>query len=679
MKKIISEMKKNVMVNQQIYTFFIIAMGIIGFLVVMYKADLGVKILPYASHKSNRDEVQMVHDFISGMEIQQKFKCYSDFDFITLSFSDHDQRLLGKLEILIKEVDTGNIVCYEEKDMTSVRYNVPVKISFAEIGGGKADKVYEIHLSAEDTETVALGVFGYKAEEEPAIVNGEKSEYALSVGIHSYTSFYYVFAIIILGLSIITVFCVTICTFKFTLKEENMFLLMAIPFVIGMLILWPGNAVYDEARHYHTVYFYSNAFLGKGFEDSYTQIQMRKCDVVDDKELEELNTSINAQAQKCYYYYQKMWEKIEEKENIVVDISDMPVVADGTFVQYMPGIIGASIGRVLGCNHFWMMTIIRMVIVGFYLLMCYYAIYKIPVLKIMVTMIAALPMNLYQASGISYDSVTFAVGIVVFAFIIKLWYSGLEKKEWFILGSFVFLLGKCKGGVYLTLILLMIFIPKKRYIQKKWLKFLGILMLAGISMLSSFLPTIMAWINMSLARSGGTEAPTIVINSGGLVAQKLSPMLVVSNPQEFVRLFIQTMIENLDIYFGQMLGYRTAWSNEPIEFVVLLPFLILIILASVNKEEESFKVGIIGKIGIFFILLFELMGMQAIFLAETPIHYSTIIGFQGRYFILFLPCILLLFRNESLIYKGKIETVYPMFSMAQLIYWYFFLKMFMVY
>ena len=679
MGKIITKLKENISKNQEIYGFIFVALCLIAFIVIMYKGELSSNILSYTSHKSSRDDVQITHDFTSGMEIKQSFQSYSDFDFISFNFADHDQRLKGKLGIIIRDADSGKTIIYEEMDMASVWYGVPVKVSFESIGGGKANKQYEITLVASGTEEVALGVFGYIAEDNTAVVNGEKSEYALSFGIHSNTFLYFNISKIILLISIIIIFATIICTLKVKLSEENMFLVLAIPFIVGMLFLWPGNDVYDQGRHQNTVYHYSNVILGCGERDKATKIQMRKCDIIDKEEMKVLSTSVNAQAQAYYYYIDKIGDVPSEKNLVTVDISNVPLVTDGSFIQYTPGIVGMTLARLLGCNYFWMMTITRLTIIVFYLVMCYYAIYKIPVLKTMVALVAALPMNLYQASGISYDSFTFAVGIVVFAFIIKLWHRGLEKKEWLIFSVFAFLLGNCKGGVYLTLILLMFFIPREKYIQKKWFKIAGTLVVAGTSMLSSFLPTIVSWINFSMARHEGTDAASELINSGGVVVQKLSPMYAISNPMEFVRMFVQTMIENLDVYLGQMLGCRTAWSAQAIYLVVLLPFLILLILSAVSEEKAEFKINTWSKVGILGILLFELIGMQMIFLAETSIYSKTIIGFQGRYFILFLPCILLLFRSEGLVFKEKKECLYIGYSMAQLVYWYFFLRMFMLY
>ena len=678
MKNIISKVKENVQRYREIYMFGISAIIVIGAILIMYKLDLNSKVLKYTSHISNQDELQIVHDFTSGMEIKQKFECYEDFDFITLSFSDHDQRLSGKLAVQILDVDSGEPLTYCELENTSIYYNVPVEISFEDIGGGRAGKQYEIVLMAFDTSEVALGVLGNQVGEHKAKINGEESDYSLSIGIHSYTNVYSNLTILVLGSSSISLLFVIFVVFKFKLKEEHIFLVMAIPFALCMLLMWPGNAVYDEARHVNTVYHYSNVILGCAEQDNMAQIKMRACDIIDRKELELRGTSSNAQAQDYWYYVNKMWDKTGDKTMVLVDVSKSPVVIDGSFFQYIPGIFGMTLGRILQLNYFGIMTLCRITIMAFYFAMCYWAIKEIPILKMMMVFWAALPMNLYQTSGVSYDSFTFAVGIVVFALIIKLWNEGLKKEGWIKLGIAVFALGQCKGGVYLTLILLMCFIPKKKYICKKWIKFAIMLGIAGVSMISSFLPTIMNYFIKPIISVSTPQSETVneVVNSG--IVEKFHLFYVLEDPISFTRMFIHTLIDNLDIYLGQMLGYRTAWSGDVIALVIMLPFLVLLILASVKQESDNVEVNGFTKLGILVMLLMELIGMQAIFLGETPTYSNVIVGFQGRYFILFIPCILLIFRNEGLIFKEKQEYLYPCFGMAQLVYLYFFLEMFML-
>ena len=106
--------------------------------------------------------------------------------------------------------------------------------------------------------------------------------------------------------------------------------------------------------------------------------------------------------------------------------------------------------------------------------------------------------------------------------------------------------------------------------------------------------------------------------------------------------------------------------------------MILLIFSAIGDERDKFELKVTDKIGILGILLMELVGMQIIFLGETPTYSDIILGFQGRYFILFIPCILLLFRDENIVYKKKKDYLYLYFSMAQIFYLYFFLEMFML-
>lgn len=673
MKNKINVIRENYQKNRNLYLFGLLAVFLFLAIIVMVKLDLGTKVLRYRSYRSNQDETQFVHDFVSGTEISQSFRNYRDFDFITLSFSDHDMRLPGKMILQIIDPETDAVLYDEEKAMSDIHYNVPVEISFENFGGGMAGKEYELRLLALETGEEALGVFGYQTEEEHAVLNGQETEYALSLGIHSYTDLYRNMTILLLGIEMIVVLLVILGAFQFHLKEQQMFLIIALPFAMCMLILWPGNSVYDEIRHYHTVYHYSNVLLGCGSEDTHTEIQMRKEDISDSDELEQLGTAVNYQTQRFWYSVDRIWTSEGDTSTIAVDISDATVVSDGKVVQYLPGVLGMSLARLLGCNYFWMMTITRMAIMGFYFGMCYYAIKRIPVLKLMVVLVSALPMNLYQASGISYDSFTYAVGIVVFAFVIKLWHEGLKRSDWIKFAIAVTVLGNCKGGVYLTLIFLMCLIPKEKYAGKKWLKFGGILLVAGMSMVIAFLPTLISWFVVMPQQANVSE----VINSGGVIAQKLSPFLVLDEPVRYVTMLIQTTLTNLDTYLGQMLGYRTAWASASISLVVMMPFLVLLILSAIGAEKEQFQISAIARWGIGGILLLEYLGMQAIFLGETPVYSDIILGFQGRYFILFLPCILLLFRNQGLVYKRNKEYLYVWFSMAQVVYMYFFIELFM--
>ncbi len=650
--------------------FLLLLLTVILLWLCMYKSDLTYKVLRYVTHISNRNEEQFIYDFVSGMEVKQVFSCYEDFDFITLSFSDHDKRQEGKLGIQIIDTHTKKSVLYEEIDMRSIYYTEPLKIVFSETDRGKADRKYEIILRSADTKKSAVGIFGYLNEEEPALVNGEKSEYALSIGMHSNTNIYSNLTKLVFMIAVISCFLIIEGTFKIHMKEQSLFLLLSIPFILCMLFMWPGNSVYDEGRHYSTIYNYSNAVLGHGKSDNIRELSVRKADTTDSKLEEGLAGAVNEQAHKMGYYTKRMFEKPESYEMTVENIARGAIVQNGTIVEYAPLTTGMIVGRLLGFNYYWVNVMARVVNIVCYLALCYFAICKIPVLKSMLVLLCSLPMNLYQAAGISYDGITFAIGIFVFSCIIRLWVMGLTKREWVLFSLAAFLLGSCKGGVYLTLLLLMCLIPREKYGSKKWIKIGGVIGVGGVSMLISFVPTFMRWFGL------GGNASTIV-NEVETTTGNLHLTYMLYEPIEFLKKLMVTLMENGEMYLGQLLGYRTAWANDVISNVVMLPFLILLTLSVLKVKEDDFQLDVKSRIGILGIIVIELIGMHAIFLVDTSIYSNIIIGCQGRYFILFLPCILLLFRNNGLIFKEKKEYLYPLYSMAQFVYLYFFLELFM--
>lgn len=210
-----------------------------------------------------------------------------------------------------------------------------------------------------------------------------------------------------------------------------------------------------------------------------------------------------------------------------------------------------------------------------------------------------------------------------------------------------------------------------RCLVENWKTCLITALWAGVSLLFFFAPVIVRWFSLGNIASG-QDIPVTNTESGTIqIAYALK------QPLSFLMMFVRTLIEKADVYVGQALGYRTAWSNQPIALAVMLPFLILMLLSAAKTENDDLDIPVLGKLLIFGMLLIELLGMHIIFLVETSVYATTINGFQGRYFILFLPCILLLLRHGGLEFRKGKERLYPMFSMAQAIYLFFFIKMFL--
>lgn len=645
--------------------------GLILLLYCMYVCDLQEDILKQVTFVANRDEYQIIENFVSGIEVKQEFISADDFEFITLSFSDHDKTLSGKTYISILDKETDTLITYREFINTDIHYGRAVVVP---VENGKSGKEYSVVIQAEGTGDTALGLYGYSAaaEDRKAEVNGDISDFAVSIGIHKYTNAFSVltFLIMLIGFAGMIFTSVGCCKFHFT--KEKVFLCLAVPFGICML-LFLSNSAYDEERHFSTVYHYSNVLLGLADNDEEFRLTMRKGDApqIDNKAEGNIGGRIiNAQAQNFWKKLQQINQPAGDRTPVMVELSNNRIVTDSTIIEYLPEVIGITIGRLLNFNSFWLVLTGKLFVFVFYVFVCYYAVKVSPVMKLGMVFIASLPMNIYQATGYSYDGFTFAVGLLVFALIMRLWNGSIKRKEWLVLAISVFVLGFCKGGVYLSLLLLLFLIPKRQFLYSKWKTIVSLIFIGAIPLLGHYLPVFIEdFLNVS---SSG-----IPVNSEGTFYEII---FVIREPWQFILMVIRTTLEKAEYYLGGILGYRTAWSNKPISWVVMLPFILLLFMTKDRADGDNCIITFRNRILIGVFLLLEFIGMHAIFLRETSIYDTIVNGFQGRYFLVFLPVILLILRNNDIHINLKSEErISCLFSMAQFVYLYYFIKMFMIY
>ena len=176
------------------------------------------------------------------------------------------------------------------------------------------------------------------------------------------------------------------------------------------------------------------------------------------------------------------------RNDSLVKVDNVDVISSGTVIEYFPGALGLTIGRLLHLNAFSVISLAKILTFIVFLVICYCTIKLTPIAKEVFLIVSLLPMSLYQGTGVTYDGMTYSLGIFTIALILRLWQTGLGKKGWGALYISVFLLGNCKGGVYLTIILLLFIVPKEHFPQKKILMCFTIFLLAFITILIRYLP-----------------------------------------------------------------------------------------------------------------------------------------------------------------------------------------------
>lgn len=613
------------------------------------------KIPKYATHDGDNTSYQIIHDFTSDYIVEQSFISSRSFDFITLYFADHDMYIAGRIGYVVYNEEEETLI-QDEINCSELKYNQygkELKISFQKLGYGQANHKYKIKLYAKDTEDVALGIYGYSTPkgEESAIVNGEDAEFAVSIGTHSYTSVFKTLAITLMLIGLIgNIVAIWICT-KETITEEKMFLTLVIPFGISMLLFLSGNSVYDADAHTTMAYHYSNVLLGVAQDDDLGHIYMRVEDAVIGKEKSGVD---NEQAQEFWRVLSDWNWKTQDNEGQIYEVT---MAHGGTILSYLPNIIGMVIGRMLGLGAYPMMYLSK--ILGFvaYIITCYYAIKVTPVLKTVFSFVAVLPICIYHATGITYDTIALSASLLMCAYIFMWWERELRMQEWIVLAVSAAFIGGCKGGVYLPLLLLMLLVPWKRW--NLTLKKVIIFSVGAILGVSLFLIKYGNILISSMKVVEDFSNPNAMYGSG----------YCFKHPFAFGKMFMETVLVRGDAYLGQLLGDRTAWTQAHIEWFIIIPILLLLLAAGIRPEKEAELTCKAKKIAVLLLVIAEFVGMHIVLMSDTKITENYIYGVQGRYFLPLLPLILLVIREEGLVRKER-ETykLYLYYSMMQSIY-----------
>ena len=150
-------------------------------------------------------------------------------------------------------------------------------------------------------------------------------------------------------------------------------------------------------------------------------------------------------------------------------------------------------------------------------------------------------------------------------------------------------------------------------------------------------------------------------------------------PIGFLQLFIRTAIQRAEFYLGGALGYRMAWTDRTVNWIVLLMFCLLLGGATSRVEGQTEPAVSLKERGLVAGIVFlEFLGFHILMLLETPINAPVINGVQGRYFIVLIPLFLLVVyqRKKGYSYSG-IRRMFFSYAIAECFYMYDFMKIFL--
>lgn len=411
-------------------------------------------------------------------------------------------------------------------------------------------------------------------------------------------------------------------------------------------IFLPGS-VPDEEFHYTKAYSYANFF--QGIEGSDESISMRLTDFEFQRRFDyQLNNQ----------WYRDIGEEAvpvfaEKAERIYVgNIYGSNITLDTLPQVRIPSSLGILAGQAFGLNGFFTFYLGRLFnLIAFVVMVCF-AVKIAPIGKPIFMALAFLPSSIHLASSYSYDPIIIGLAFLFIALYLRCIFGHGKVKRTEEVGIIILaaLLVPCKV-VYFPLLLLALFIPGRRFSSaREALAFrcmLFIVVFASFAVFSLEYALRVAGVQTSSGSEAGSEASAVPME--GLVGRRLSLKEILMHPEDFIFLFVSTILDQGSFYLNNFLGGTLGWFHRQTH--IAAPWLFILayipILGVSAQKNASDKIAISPKLKALFgaICVVCFIGIMASMLMANPISPElSIQGVQGRYFLPFSPLVLLMVR-----------------------------------
>lgn len=314
-------------------------------------------------------------------------------------------------------------------------------------------------------------------------------------------------------------------------------------------------------------------------------------------------------------------------------------------LAYFPQAITAFVGRSLNLNAgtiYYAMSLSALIFAA----MCVFAAMKIlPEKKLLIFLLASMPMFLTEVVSTSADAVIYGVCLLGTA-----WLFSLRRKSERVTNSEIFgliilavVLGLLKQ-VYGAILLLYFLIPRERF--KSAAKFVGF----GFFLLATELIVSMAWLRLSGDWGNVPLFTGFYMGLEGIdvAAQK---NFILTHPTEFLAAFF-TSLAKPDVWFAKTFFGVLGIVNVYFPKIFYVGCAVLLIAAAAIGD---LRLTLTNRLLIIFATLVTALGVFAVeYLIWTPVGGSVIAGVQGRYFI---PIALMSLISLSLVKQPRLANL----------------------
>ncbi|MBQ3007977.1 MAG: DUF2142 domain-containing protein, partial [Oscillospiraceae bacterium] len=421
----------------------------------------------------------------------------------------------------------------------------------------------------------------------------------------------------------------------------------------------------DEITHYNTAYKISNGWLGVESESNKI-LPMR------DTDTKTAFTDYNTSAFTYRYIMNHFGDKVDGSEKM--DMTTNKYLRGYRF-PYLLSAAGITAGRMMNLGGVATAMLARFLNTLFFCGMITAAWYFAPVAKLGFVAAAMLPMTIHVGASVSYDcfiiSMAFLLTAVVLNFIMVK--QVLDWKKLLLLGLLCIMIAPLKSA-YILIPLIIVAIPSDRFKNKKLAYAFKTVVLVLCCL--HFMRYTSGKISGVVKKSSRQIAQTTVAETAAETAvaegtKKISNFTIgymLKHPGVLLKMVISTFFENFTFYFNSMIGGYLGYLNlseVTINPLMLSGFIIILILAFVRENEETPLMSIPVRLLAVAVFAGTLAILVGACITWTPMDYTTIWGFQGRYLLPVLPLIMIALQSKGLT-KTKDLTTFILCSLFTL-------------
>jgi uncharacterized membrane protein len=349
--------------------------------------------------------------------------------------------------------------------------------------------------------------------------------------------------------------------------------------------------------------------------------------------------------------YYGLFSKVQDASMVEADVSSN---IEGSFLLYIPAVLGMTLARLLGLGTVPMLLLARYLNLVVFALLTWVGMRRLPFGKMTLFVIALLPINMQQCTSFSHDAMVHGILFLYSCLCLEAIFSEerMNGQRMVCMELAALFLMYCKSGSYFPLCFLQILIPAVRYGGKKE-KALATGSLLGIPVLAFLMKSM-----QTVAGIVNTTAATSVVSTGDgteyLTGYTIGYFL--KDPLEFIYMMVNTLFDKSGFYLESLVGYKLGWVEIETSTVVVVLFLFLLFLANCDVSGNAVRISAFQRFWMILLCLgctgMILLGML---FQWTPMGYVSVEGVQGRYFLPFLLILLTALKNRAIFLNRKMD------------------------